>query len=124
MSRSSAALPSRRASAAAGLLVLLLTGLAAALLLAGCGGNADPFTGLYWEPSSGRRVEIRKDGGAYRLYYGAAKEAYQATRTGDELRIVEPLGGQTIVRLGKAEGTLELVSGGKTTKLQPLPEHQ
>jgi hypothetical protein len=116
--------PLLRRAAGAGLLALLLASLAAALALAGCGGNADPFTGLYWEPSSGRRVEIRKDGDAYRLYYGAAREAYTAKRTGDELRIAEPLGGQTIVRLGKAEGTLELLSGGKTTKLQPLPEHQ
>jgi len=118
-----AGLLARRASAA-GLLALLLAGLAAGLILAGCGGNADPFTGLYWEPSSGRRVEIRKNGDAYRLYYGAAKEAYTATRTGNELRIAEPLGGQTIVRPGKAEGTLELLSGGRTTQLQPLPEHQ
>jgi len=110
--------------AAAGLLALLLAGLAAALILAGCGGNSDPFTGLYWEPSSGRRVEIRKAGDAYRLLYGAAKEQYTATRTGNELRITEPLGGQTVVRLGKAEGTLELLSGGKKTVLKPLPEHQ
>ena len=123
MRRAAAGQLARRA-VAAGLLTLLLAGLAAALALTGCGGNADPFTGLYWEPSSGRRVEIRKDGDAYRLYYGVAKEAYQATRSGDELHIAEPMGGQTIVRLGKAEGTLELVSGGKTTKLQPLPEHQ
>jgi hypothetical protein len=113
-----------RRVAAAGLLALLLTGLVAMLVLAGCGGNADPFTGLYWEPSSGRRVEIRKDADAYRLYYGAARESYKATRHGDELRIAEPLGGQTIVRPGKAEGTLVLFSGGKTTKLQALPEHQ
>jgi hypothetical protein len=45
--------------AAAGLLALLLVTLVASLALAGCEGNADPFTGLYWEPSSGRRVEIR-----------------------------------------------------------------
>lgn len=122
--RRAAAGPLARRAPVAGLLALLLAGLVAALVLAGCGGNADPFTGLYWEPSSGRRVEIRKDGDTYRLYYGVAKEAYTATRAGDELRIAEPLGGQTIVRLGKAEGTLELLSGGKTTKLQPLPEHQ
>jgi hypothetical protein len=113
-----------RRAAAAGLLALLLAALAAALALAGCGGNADPFTGLYWEPSSGRRVEIRKEGDAYWLYYGAAKEPYRASRSGDELRITEPMGGETVVRPGKSEGTLELLSGGKTTVLKPLPEHQ
>ena len=110
--------------AAAGLLVLLLVALVAAPALAGCGGNADPFAGLYWEPSSGRRVEIRKDGDAYWLYYGAAKQPYQAKRDGDELRIAEPMGGQTIVRRGETEGTLVLETGGKTTLLKRLQQHQ
>jgi hypothetical protein len=110
--------------AAAGLIALLLAALLVALLLTGCGGNADPFTGLYWEPSSGRRVEIRKDGETYWLYYGAAKQAYQAKLDGDELVISEPMGGQTIVRKGDAEGTLELKTAGKTTVLKRLQQHQ
>lgn len=110
--------------AAAGLLALLVAALLVAPLLAGCGGNADPFTGLYWEPSSGRRVEIRKDGETYWLYYGAAKQAYQAERDGDELVIAEPMGGQTIVRKGETEGALELETAGKTTLLERLQQHQ
>jgi hypothetical protein len=110
--------------AVAGLLVLLLAALLLASLLAGCGGNADPFTGLYWEPSSGRRVEIRKDGETYWLYYGAARQAYQAKRDGDELIIAEPMGGETIVREGDAKGTLELQTAGKTTVLRRLQQHQ
>ena len=110
--------------AAAGLLALLLATLLLAPLLAGCGGNADPFTGLYWEPASGRRVEIRKDGETYWLYYGAAKQAYQAKRDGDELIIAEPMGGETIVRRGDTEGTLELETAGKTTLLKRLQQHQ
>ena len=110
--------------AAAGLLALLLTALLVAPLLTGCGGNADPFTGLYWEPSSGRRVEIRKDGEKYWLFYGAAKQAYQAKRDGDELVIAEPMGGETIVRTGDTEGTLELETAGKTTLLKRLQQHQ
>ena len=110
--------------AGAGLLALLLATLLLAPLLTGCGGNADPFTGLYWEPTSGRRVEIRKEGETYWLYYGAAKQAYQAKRDGDELIIAEPMGGETIVRRGEAEGTLELETAGKTTLLKRLPQHQ
>jgi hypothetical protein len=110
--------------AAAVLLSLLLLALVAATALPACGGNADPFTGLYWEPSTARRVEIRKDGDGYRLYYGAAKRPFEATREGDELRIAEPMGGQTIVRLGDEEGTLELESAGKTSLLERLQQHQ
>jgi hypothetical protein len=111
-------------SAAAALLSVLLLALVAAAALPACGGNADPFTGLYWEPSTARRVEIRKDGDGYRLYYGADKRPFQATREGDELRIAEPMGGQTIVRLGESEGTLELETAGKTSLLERLQQHQ
>ena len=110
--------------AAAGLLALFLAALLVAPLLTGCGGNADPFSGLYWEPSSGRRVEIRKDGEKYWLYYGASKQAYQARRDGDELIIAEPMGGETIVRKGETEGALELETAGKTTLLKRLQQHQ
>ncbi len=110
---------------ALGLCMLLLAALAAALpALVGCGGDTDPFAGLYWEPSSGRRVEIRKEGDTYRLFYGAARRPFLATREGDELRIAEPLGGSMIVRPGGEEGTLELSTAGKTTVLKPLPQHQ
>ena len=110
--------------AAAGLLALVLVALLAAPVLAGCGGNADPFTGLYWEPSSGRRVEIRKKGDTYWLYYGADKQAFQAKRDGDELLIAEPMGGRTIVRRTDTEGVLQLDTAGKTTQLKRLPQHQ
>ena len=113
----------RRAGAAAAIF-LIAVALLWVLALAGCGGNADPFTGLYWEPSSSRRVEIRRDGDTYWLYYGAAKQPFKATRHGDELRIVEPMGGETLVRPGEAEGTLELEASGETTLLRRLPQHQ
>lgn len=129
--RSSAAGPSEKRPArpslrlAAGSCVLLLAALAVALpALAACGGDADPFSGLYWEPSSGRRVEISKEGDTYRLLYGAARRPFVATREGDELRIADPLGGSIVVRPGREEGTLELSTAGKTTVLKPLPQHQ
>jgi len=112
-----------RLGAWAALLALLLA-LVAALALPACGGNADPFTGIYWEPSTARRVEIRKDGDAYRLYYGAAKRPFEATRDGDELVIAEPMGGRTVVRLGDDADTLELETAGKTTLLKRLQQHQ
>ena len=34
------------------------------------------------------------------------------------------MGGQTIVRLGEAEGTLELETAGETTLLKRLQQHQ
>jgi hypothetical protein len=110
--------------AAAGLLALFLLGLIVACVLPACGGNADPFTGLYWEPSSGRRVEIRKEGDDYLLIYGAAKRPFKATREGDELRVAEPLGGETVVRLGEDVNTLELSTGGETSLLERLQQHQ
>jgi len=116
---------SRRPEAFAGVLVLFLAGVVLGLFaLAGCGGNADPFVGLYWEPSTSRRVEIRKDGDDYWLYYGAALQPHQATRHGDELRISEPMGGQTVIRQGDDVGILELETAGKTTLLKRLQQHQ
>jgi hypothetical protein len=104
---------------------VLLLSLAPVWALPACGGSeSDPFTGLYWEPSSGRRVEIRADGDAYAFIYGAGKRAFPAVREGDELLISEPMGGETIVRPGGEAGALELVSGGKTTTLELLPQHQ
>jgi hypothetical protein len=114
--------PSR--GAAAVLLALLLIGLVAAIALPACGGNADPFAGLYWEPSTGRRVEIRAEEGGYLLFYGAAKRPFKATREGNELRIAEPMGGRSIVRLGDDASTLELETAGKTSLLKRLQQHQ
>jgi len=111
---------SRRALAA---LTLALVLCALALALAACGSEDDPFTGLWWEPSTGRRVEITNGGDSYRLYYGAARRAYAATRVGDELRIREPMGGTIVVKTTDGDG-LDLVIDGKTTRLKPVPQHQ
>jgi len=116
--------PGRRRTRSAAAACVIALALLWVLALAGCGGNADPFTGLYWEPSSSRRVEIRRDGDTYWLYYGAAKQPFKATRHGDELRIAEPLGGETLVRPGEVDGTLELEASGKTTLLKRLQQHQ
>jgi hypothetical protein len=107
----------------AALLVVVLAMLAAATLPVAC-GNTDPFTGVYWEPASGRRIEIRADGDGYKLFYGRDMHPYAAVRDDDELTITDPMGGKSVVRQGSAEGTLELVSGGETTVLRPLPQHQ
>jgi hypothetical protein len=114
----------RRGCARRVLPLVLVALLALPALLASCGGNADPFAGLYWEPSSGRRIEIKHDDGRYQLYYGSELRAHTATRDGDQLVIADPMGGQTVVRAGVDEGTLELVTGGETTLLKPLPQHQ
>jgi hypothetical protein len=110
--------PARRAVA-----ILLLVALVAApaVALAACGGHGDPFTGLWWEPSTGRRIEIRLEDGRYWLYYGAARRPYAATRTGDELRIREPLGEDIVVRRGDG-GRLRLVIGGRVTRLERVPQ--
>jgi hypothetical protein len=110
--------------AAAALLALLLISLVAAFALPACGGNADPFAGLYWEPSTGRRVEIRAEEDGYLLFYGAAKRPFKATREGDELHIAEPMGGQSVVRLGDDASTLELETAGKKSLLERLQQHQ
>jgi hypothetical protein len=120
-----AVLAPRHARRASGLLLalLLLLGLLSPLVLAAC-GNADPFVGLYWEPASGRRMEIRHTQDGYELYYGRDLRPFPATRDGDVLTITDPMGGKTTLRPGQAEGTLQMVSGGKTTVLKPLPQHQ
>jgi hypothetical protein len=100
-----------------GALVLLLS------LPVGC-GDTDPFTGLYWEPTSGRRVEIQRDGDGYKVYYGRDMHPYAGVRTGDELTVTDPMGGTSVVRRGSREGTLELISGAEVTLLRPLPQHQ
>ena len=76
------------------LAALILAVLLAVLvpILAACGGDDEPFAGLWWEPATGRRIEIRLENGQYWLYYGAAKRPHLAERDGDELRIRDPLG--------------------------------
>jgi hypothetical protein len=106
------------------LLACVLGALLAPLGLAACGGATDPFAGLYWEPSSGRRIEVKRDGDAYKLYYGRDQRAHRAVLDGDQLTITDPMGGRTVLRPGEAEGTLELVTGGETSLLKPLPQHQ
>ncbi|MCX6362594.1 MAG: hypothetical protein NTW58_00155 [Actinobacteria bacterium] len=107
-----------------------VTGLAAALVLlavvlplAACGVKDDPFAGLWWEPTTGRRIEIIKEGEQYRLLYGAAQRAYQAAREGDELRIRQPFGGDIVVTIA-ADGSLKMISGGKSSRLERVPQHQ
>jgi hypothetical protein len=111
-----------RRRAVAGIAVAILL-LALTLTLAACGARDDPFVGLWWEPTTGRRVEITKDGEKYQLFYGAARRPYQATRVGDELRIRQLLGGDIVVRTA-AEGHLEMVIGGTTSRLERVPQHQ
>jgi hypothetical protein len=110
----------RRAVAGIAAAILLL---ALALPLAACGARDDPFVGLWWEPTTGRRIEITKDGEQYRLFYGAARRPYQATRAGDELRIRQPIGGDIVVKTA-SEGHLQMVIGGTTSRLVRVPQHQ
>jgi hypothetical protein len=110
----------RRALAASALAVLILT---LALGLAACGVKTDPFAGLWWEPATGRRIEIRAAGGSYKVLYGAAKAPFPATRSGDELRVADPLGGAMVFKQA-AGGTLTLTAAGKTSVLKPVPQHQ
>jgi hypothetical protein len=105
------------------LAVLALVAVLAPLALSAC-GNADPFAGTYWEPSTGRRIEIRHTADGYELFYGRDLRPFPATRDGDQLTITDPMGGKTVVQPGTTEGTLKLVSGGKITVLRPLPQHQ
>jgi hypothetical protein len=110
----------RRALAASALAVLILT---LALGLAACGVKTDPFAGLWWEPATGRRIEIRAAGGSYKVLCGAAKAPFPATRSGDELRVADPLGGAMVFKQA-AGGTLTLTAAGKTSVLKPVPQHQ
>ena len=112
----------RRRSAVAGLAAAIML-LTSVLPLVACGAGDDPFAGLWWEPTTARRIEITKDGDQYRLLYGAARRPYQATREGDELRIRQPIGGDIMVRAA-AEGRLDMVIGGQTSRLVRVPQHQ
>ena len=102
--------------AAAVLLVVVLP-------LAACGVADDPFTGLWWEPTTGRRIEITKEGDAYRLLYGASQRPHEATRAGDELRVRQPVGGDIVVKAA-ADGHLQMISDGTPSRLVRAPQHQ
>lgn len=109
----------------------LACGLAVAVLLAvlvlpltACGARDDPFTGLWWEPKTARRIEITKDGDQYHLLYGAAKRPYRATLDGDELHIRQPIGGGDIVVRAAADGHLEMLIDGQSSRLVRVPQHQ
>jgi hypothetical protein len=108
--------------AVAGLAAAILL-LAVALSLAACGAGDDPFAGLWWEPTTARRIEITKDGDQYRLLYGAALRPYQATRQGDELLIRQPIGGDIVVRTA-ADGRLKMIIDGESSRLVRVPQHQ
>jgi len=102
------------------ILAVSLVLLAVVLPLAACGSGDDPFAGLWWEPAAGRRIEITKEGEQYRLLYGAAERPYRATREGDELRVRQPFGGDIVVKAA-AEGRLDMVIGGQTSRLVRVP---
>ncbi len=110
MSRTAAAAAPRRAGTPLrlGALLALPPGLLAALLLslaltfAACGAKEDPFAGLWWEPATGRRIEIRVAGDAYKVLYGAARAPFPATRSGGELRVTDPLGGAMVFKRRRA----------------------
>ena len=120
MKRLSGVASVRRAAAAAALVALILS---LALGAAACGVKTDPFAGLWWEPATGRRIEIRVAGDAYKVLYGAAKAPFPAPRSGDELRVADPLGGAMVFKPA-AGGTLTLTAAGKTSVLKPVPQHQ
>ena len=106
----------------AGLAAVVLL-LSLALALAACGARDDPFAGLWWEPATGRRIEIRVTGDSYKVLYGAARAPFPATRSGDELRVTDPLGGVTVFKQA-GDGTLTLSAAGKTSVLKRVPQHQ
>jgi len=113
--------PSARGTVAMAVLAVLILSLA--LAVATCGAKTDPFAGLWWEPATGRRIEIRAAGDAYKVLYGAARAPFPATRSGDELRVSDPLGGAMVFKPA-AGGTLTLTAAGKTSVLKPVPQHQ
>lgn len=116
--RRAVAVGRRRAVALVVLALLLVLGVVAATSLA---RDEDAFSGVWWEPSSGRRVEIVREGDGFRLLYGAERRAFVAERRGDdELRIAAPLGGDILVRAVTAD-RLELIDGGLTTTLESAP---
>lgn len=109
----------RRRLVALGAVVALIVALA--VVATSLARGDDAFAGVWWEPASGRRVEIQRDGDAYRLLYGAQRRPFTAERRGGALVIAAPLGGDIVVRAVAAD-RLELEDGGRTTTLQPAPD--
>ena len=112
---------SRRLSAALAL-ALLAFGLTA--LIAACGGAAsDPFAGSWWEPTSGRRVQIEATADGYEAQIGADLQSYPATESDGELQVAHPELGSVVIRPA-SDGRLELVESGTTSLLERAPQHQ
>lgn len=106
----------RRRRAAAATLVAAAALVIVILVVA---GGDDPFSGTYWEPASGRRVEIVREGDRYVLYYGVGRRPFPAERVGDALRLRDPLGG-TVVVTPAGDGTLRLEGEGGASVLRPI----
>jgi hypothetical protein len=113
----------RRRAVAFASVVFVVFVVVAAVLLAGSSSarDGDPFTGTWWEPDSGRRVEILRKDEAFTFLYGAERRPFVAEQRGDTLVIAAPLGGDIVVRHA-GDDRLELVDGGRTTTLQPAPD--
>ena len=110
----------KRALATFGI-ALLLAALAAQL--AACGTNDDPFAGLWWEPTSGLRMEVRKASDAYTVQVGTDLQRYTAEVRGAELYVTRSEGGDITVKQAP-EGRLDVVIGGTSNRLQRAPQHQ
>lgn len=105
-------------------LAFALLAFALAAQVAACGGAAsDPFAGSWWEPSSGRRVQIEAAADGYQVLIGADLQSYPATETGGELRVAHPELGSVVIRQASG-GRLELVEGDTTGLLERAPQHQ
>ncbi len=112
---------SRRFGATVLFAVVLFAG---AAQIAACGTAAsDPFVGSWWEPSSGRRVDVKAAAGGYEVRVGADLKAYPAAESGGELRVAHPTLGDLVLRTAP-DGELELVSGGTASLLERAPQHQ
>jgi hypothetical protein len=101
--------------------LLLVVATALAVLVTSVARDDDAFSGVWWEPDSGRRVEIVREGDAYTFLYGAGRRPFAAERRGADLVIAPPLGGDIVVHAVAAD-RLELIDGGQTTTLQPVPD--
>ncbi len=105
-------------------LVLMLLAAAGAVQLAACGGTtSDPFVGSWWEPSSGRRVQVQATGDGYEVLIGSNLKASPATKSGAELRLTDPELGPVVLKIA-SDDTLQLVAGGAVSMLERSPQHQ
>jgi hypothetical protein len=105
-------------------LLLALAVLAGAAQLAACGGAAsDPFTGTWWEPKTGLRVQVKDGGDRYEVLIGTDLKASPATRDGDKLVVDHPERG-TVELTTASQDHLQLAEDGKTSLLERAPQHQ